>query len=204
MLSDLSELPPSLKQRGEKEQKLLELACQCTAGLADGKIEGTLESLLKSSEKHERLVGVTVLGALDRTDQLLGALSNPHHADVRDRSILVLRNWLGRSPGQIKKLSHALTEGLGYTKAQAKTILHLLIGLTEEERHELGSLELLVSALNHPQLPVRELARWHLVRLAPAGKDIPFDAAAAEPERRQAMAAWHKIIEDIRAKSQQP
>jgi hypothetical protein len=58
--------------------------------------------------------------------------------------------------------------------------------------------------LNHPLLPLRELARWHLVRLAPAGKDIPFDAAAAEPERRQAMAAWHKVIEDIRNKSQQP
>jgi hypothetical protein len=48
--------------------------------------------------------------------------------------------------------------------------------------------------LNHRNIAIRELAHWHLVRLAPTGEDIPYDAAAAKAERDKAVAKWKKLI----------
>jgi hypothetical protein len=41
---------------------------------------------------------------------------------------------------------------------------------------------------------VRELAHWHLVRLAPIGRDIVFDASASAAVRDKAAKAWKKLI----------
>ena len=40
----------------------------------------------------------------------------------------------------------------------------------------------LIAYLRHSRLPVRELARWHLYRLVPAGRKIVYDAAASEAD----------------------
>ena len=40
------------------------------------------------------------------------------------------------------------------------------------------------------------LAQWHLNRLAPAGKDIPYNPAGTAEERDQAFKAWKKLIPD--------
>jgi len=190
----LDELPQGIKPKDEKEKQLFKDICHCTAHFNEGKTAAALDHLLKSERKTDRLVGVTALGALDEVEKLLGVLANPHHADARDHAILVLRHWAGRSPGQLKKLQATITGPLGYTPVQAKNFLHLLIGLTDQEKKQEGSLEFLVDLLNHRQLPVRELARWHLVRLIPEGQDIVYDAAAAEPERLRAMEQWRKLL----------
>ena len=52
----------------------------------------------------------------------------------------------------------------------------------------------MIALLKHSKLPVRELARWHLVRLAPAGKKIDFDAAAPEADRQKAYEQWRALI----------
>ena len=43
-------------------------------------------------------------------------------------------------------------------------------------------------------LPVRELAHWHLDRLAPAGQKIAYDAAADEAARHKAAEQWRALI----------
>ena len=54
--------------------------------------------------------------------------------------------------------------------------------------------EALIRLLQHSKLAVRELAHWHLVRLAPAGKEIAYDPAATEEERDKAVKAWKELI----------
>jgi hypothetical protein len=56
--------------------------------------------------------------------------------------------------------------------------------------------ETLIAYLRHDKQPVRELAKWHLDRLAPAGRSIPFDAAAPPEEREKAYKEWKKLIPD--------
>ena len=197
--TNLDKLPPSIKPKDEKEQQILDRIVAATKTLEDGKIGQALDQLLKSDQPGERRVGVTCLGALDKIDQLIGVLSSPLHPDSRDHAILILRHWLGRNPGQMRKLEKVLTQQLGYTPVQTRNFARLLVGFTEQEIRDSGAKALLVELLNNPHLAARELARWHLVRLAPEGKDIVFDAAAPEADRLRAIAQWRKVL----GKSQQ-
>jgi len=121
-------------------------------------------------------------------------LNDKDHADARDMAILVLRHWLGRAPGQSIRLHTHLMKNEGFTATQAKNFIYLLKGLEKEKSRQPETYDLLIQALNHTKMPTRELARWHLVRMAPVGKEIVYDAGAAEPARLQAIAAWRRLV----------
>jgi uncharacterized protein (TIGR03000 family) len=190
----LDKLPPSLLPTGEAEMKLFKAVSAATQPLMDGKIEPALKKLLASADPLERIVGVTGAGALDAVPLVLASLADAKHGDVRDHAIIVLRNWLGRGPGQIKALMAELRKDGKYNEAQAKTYLQLLFGFDDEERMRADTYEVLIDLLRHSKLPVRELARWHLVRLVPAGKDIVYDAAAPEAERQRGYEQWRALV----------
>src|SRR5207253_2884304 len=116
------------------------------------------------------------------------------HADARDKSIVVLRNFIGRGLGQIEKVYDFLITNRKLSDAQAKTSLHLLIGFDDVERLQPVTYEVLIDCLKHSKLPVRELARWHLIRLVPDGKKINYDAAAPAKERQRAIAEWRALV----------
>src|SRR5262249_21315856 len=130
--------------------------------------------LLKSDDALSRRVAVTTFGAVGDLSHLLAALGDSH-ADARDQSILVLRAWMGQAPGHLKSLRAAMLKHK-YTLPELKETMHLLIGFDESERDRPAVYELLINLLDSKHLGVRELAHWHLVRLAPAGRDIAFDA----------------------------
>ena len=48
--------------------------------------------------------------------------------------------------------------------------------------------------IQHDRPAVRNLAHWHLVRLAPLETPIPYDAAAPEAERKAAVQRWREMI----------
>jgi len=77
---------------------------------------------------------------------------------------------------------------------QARTIVQLLKGFDGNDRKEPLVYELLIEALEHGPLPIRELAHWHLDRLAPAGQKIAYDAAADEAARHKAAEQWRALI----------
>ena len=54
--------------------------------------------------------------------------------------------------------------------------------------------DLLINYLAHPQLPVRELAVWHLYTLVPAGQKIRYSASGDAAARQQAQTAWRALI----------
>ena len=78
--------------------------------------------------------------------------------------------------------------------AQAATIMNLLHSPFDGTQPE--TYDTLLTYLQHDKLAIRELARWHLYRLAPAGRDIRYDPAAAPEERARAVTAWKKLIAD--------
>lgn len=186
----LDKLPEEI-MRDEKEKKLFAKMCAC-AGHLDGK--GHLESLLKANDAVERLVGVTALGATDDLPGLFGALSDVKHADAREQAILVLRHWLGRGKGQVKRLTNELMDKRKLSQTQALSLVQLLIGFDATERAQSQTYSLLIDYLKHSHIAVRQLAHWHLVRLAPEGKKIPYDPAAPEPQRQQSHESWLKLI----------
>ncbi|MCI0684750.1 MAG: hypothetical protein L0Y71_21850 [Gemmataceae bacterium] len=179
--------------RNDKEKQQFAKICAAAAAFNGKNPTAVAASMVKSDDALERLVGVTALGAVDDVPHLLAALGDPHHKDVREQAVLVLRAWMGRSSGQLKPLRVSMLKQQ-YPLAQMKMTMHLLFGFDEQERDRPVIYELLLHLLDHKSVAVRELAHWHLVRLAPAGRDIAFDAGAADEDRQKAAERWRKLI----------
>ncbi len=189
----LEELPPEITVAKEKDEKLLAAYCTWARKLADESPETVRKEGANSALEIERLAAVTAMEALDDLPGLLGVLSNSRHIDARQRAVLVLRNWLGRAPGQTAKLDAGLRKA-GYTEVQSQNVLQLLYGFTPAQRGEPSTYELLLDDLKGSHPALRVLAHWHLVRLAPAGKSIAYDALAPEADRQVGYEQWRKLI----------
>jgi hypothetical protein len=191
----LDKLPEQVIQHlADRDDPTFKDICACLKNLKGSDLGAGLDRLLKSDQKMDRLAGVTIAGAIDDLPRIAGVLATSKHADARQHAVLALRHWMGRGPGQVEKLYGILTVDKKLTPVQARSYLHLLFGFTVEERGEPATYELLLHYLKHQNGAVRELAHWHLVRLAPAGKDIPYDAAAPEPQRMKAYEQWRALI----------
>ncbi len=135
-----------------------------------------------------------VLGwnALDELPRVAEALADPHTSDVRDAGVVALRAWIGAAAGRDQQLYQLLRDHLGYTDRQAESVLDLLH--TPFDADNPATYEALIRLLQHPKLAVRQLARWHLYRLAPVGRDIAYDPAESEEAREKAVKAWSQLI----------
>jgi hypothetical protein len=189
----LDELPPGVTAMKEKDVKLLAEACAWATKLAAGSQAAVLQDGAASKSALERTAAVNAMGALDDVQGLFTTLASSPHADTRDQAVLALRNWLGRAPGQTAKLDAGLKKA-GYTDVQARTLLHLLYGFTPEEKREPATYDVLLTSLKHSRPAVRQLAHWHLVRLVPEGKTIPFNVLASEAESQRTCDQWRKLI----------
>jgi hypothetical protein len=193
-VEDLDKLPKEVRPLEGKDLKLFETVCARAEAFNKGDIKQAIAKYLGSDDKVERLLGVTVAGAIDDLPDVVKALADPKHGDLRSHTVLVLRHWLGRDAGHTTKLFKELTVGQKYKLPQAKNIIQLLLGFREEDRFNPHTYELLIVYLEHGKLAIRELAHWHLVRLVPEGKEIAYDAGGAEAERQKGIAAWRKLI----------
>jgi hypothetical protein len=139
-----------------------------------------------------RQIVVCTRAALDDIASVVDALDYSKHADMRQAAVVSLRHWIGVGPGRDRIVYDILMSDYGYSKPEAETVMQLLHSPFDPEQPE--TYEALIAYLKHPRLPVRELAYWHLQRLAPAGRDIPYDAAAPQKELDKAVAQWQKLI----------
>jgi hypothetical protein len=157
----------------------------------------TIDEALASGDFGYRRLAVVVLGATDKVGRLIDVLSDPKAAaDTREAAILILRHWIGRCKGQDPKLYDVLTKEKSFTPAHAELVLLGLHSLCDVEQSRPETWEALISYLMHDQQIVRELAHWHLTRLVPLGRFIPYDATAAADKRKEAHDKWKKIIPD--------
>lgn len=132
------------------------------------------------------------MGAVDDLQGLTDALAGAKNAGLREAAVEALRHWIGRRSGQDLRLYRFLVQRQEFPEAQAETVLQLLHSPFEPDRPE--TYDTLIAYLRHSRLAVRELARWHLYRLVPAGRKIVYDAGASEAARQKAYEAWKKLI----------
>ena len=101
--------------------------------LAKEPVEKVIPALLKSKEEGVRRLGVVALGAIDDLPGLAGAFNNTEYADVRDNVITIVRQWLGRAPGQDQKFYDFLVEYRKFPPAHAMIAMRLLHSFSEAD-----------------------------------------------------------------------
>ncbi|HYV36137.1 MAG TPA: hypothetical protein VE988_10565, partial [Gemmataceae bacterium] len=180
----LESMPEEVRNLEPAETEKFKEICVITSKLASGDIGKGIDELLASDNVSKRRVAVACMGAFDDLPRLWAAMENAKHEDVREQAIHTMRNWIGRKPGQLTKLQDQLTKEKKYSAVQIRTITTLLRGFDDTDRREPVIYQLLIDSLEVAPLPIRQLAHWHLERLAPAGQKIAYDAGADEAARR--------------------
>ena len=155
-----------------------------------------LEAFLRSADPVERRVALVTLGATDDLGRLGKVLAGAKDLDEWDFGVTVLRHWLGRCPGQDQALYGALQADGGMTPAHADQFYWPLAidPDTAEDLKRPETYEVLIEYLAHDRPAIRNLAAWHLVRLVPQGKSIPYNPAGTAADAEAAYRAWKKLI----------
>ncbi len=156
-------------------------------------IEEGLTGLLTEDNAAGRRVAVYALGALDDLPPLIDAVSSSKFSDVRSTAVIALRHWIGRAAGQDLKLYDALLKK-GYTDRNAHRFVQLLHSFSNQQKATPATYETLIELLGAENPAIRELANWHLVRLAPKGQDINFNPLGTAQEREEAVKKWKELI----------
>jgi hypothetical protein len=190
----LKELPEEVAKFKATEDKVYKTIADVIGKLTMGDIGKGLDELVASGNADSQRIAVACLGARDDLPRLVGALENPKSQFVRERAAFILRQWISRDKGQLTKLFDFLTHEKKFTPTDGRGIILMLKGFDEDDQREPITYQLLIEALEHRPLAIREMAHWNLERMAPAGKSIPYDAAADEAARHTAAEAWRKLI----------
>jgi hypothetical protein len=184
--------PPSQPHAKELKAAVERLRAQ----LAQKPATEVLKEALHASDADERQVAVYAAAALDDLPELVAALSDPQHEGTRGAAIIALRHWIGRVPGQDMRLFHFLVQSKDYSENQAAIVLQLLHSFGINSLAQPATYETLIDYLLLNKLAIRQLAKWHLYRLVPAGKDIAYNPAGSKAERQRAFDQWKKLIPD--------
>ena len=153
-----------------------------------------LDDFLTSADPAERRVGLIVAGAEDDLGRLAKGITEANDLDVWDFGITVLRHWLGRGPGQEQKFHRFLTGVRQYSSGEAATVIRLLNGFTPAERAKPEVYDVLIEYLRHDRPAFRNLAAWHLERLAPAAGPVPFRPNGSKADFEPVYVKWRTLI----------
>jgi hypothetical protein len=152
-------------------------------------------AFLASADPVEQRVALVTAGAFDDLDVLRKELAEAKTQERWDFGITVARHWLGRCPGQDQKL-YALLAGptRGYTPAQARIVVQLLLGFSPEDLQQPETFEVLIDYLTDDAPAIRHLAAWHLVRVVPGGRAIGFKPGGTRAECEAAAREWRRRV----------
>jgi hypothetical protein len=163
-------------------------------------VEQVIAQALESKDLDTRRLAVQALAALGDLAHLADVLADRNQPpEIRETAIPALRHYLGSAAGNDQRLFRFLVEQKKMPPAHAEIIADLLHSPSKEARARPELYETLIEYLRLPDsepLGIRELAKWHLYRLVPAGKTIKYDPAGSEAEREAAYKAWKKLIPD--------
>ena len=117
------------------------------AAAADGEKDPVKAGILRRS---------TVYGsaALDNLGPVVDGLADSH-AEVRDAAVQALRAWIGRRPGQDRKLYDNLQTQKKFSKGQAAIALDLLHTFGDDDLARPETYEALIAYLRHARPAVR-------------------------------------------------
>jgi hypothetical protein len=137
------------------------------------------------------VLGLAATGALPQLADAMAAAKEP---ELRETAIMAMRHWIGSAPGRDLQLYLMLIGHAKYPERHAETVLQLLH--SPFDASDPVTYQTLIAYLQHDRLAIRELARWHLYRLAPQGAKIPYDANASADDRAKAAREWKLLIPD--------
>jgi hypothetical protein len=196
-----SELPPNLdaklRERLQTARKDMQAARDSLAKALSGrgdKVDVALQDVLKEGSPPERLLVVRCYAALDDLPHLLDALADPERPEVRLAAVEALRSWIAEARDNDYRLLEQLGEK--YTQGESAIILTLLHTFTAQAAAQRETYETLIAYLTNRQLVIRELAHWHLIRMAPReGMPIRYSASAPQEQLRAAQQQWTDLLQ---------
>jgi hypothetical protein len=182
-----------LKARGELARARDTLVTALGGG--GDKVDVALASILKNSpNKAEHVLAVRAYGALDDLPDLVDALGNEVRPEVREAAVEALRGWIADARDNDYRLLDELKTR--YSRVESENILQLLHSFSAQQASQPELYDFLMLNLNNPRIALRELAAWHLYRLAPqAGGKIPYTADAPGARRRAAQEQWNQLLQ---------
>ncbi len=156
--------------------------------------EKATDAFLNSASSDERRIGLLAAGAEDDLLRLADGITEAKEAEVWDFGITVLRHWLGRGPGQEQKFHRFLLDERKYSPADAAKLFRLLNGFTPREQARPELYDVLIEYLRHDRAAFRNLAAWHLVRLAPDAPSIPFKTNGSKSDFEPVYTMWRAAV----------
>jgi uncharacterized protein (TIGR03000 family) len=139
-----------------------------------------------------RQIVVFAMAAQDEVGKVAELLNTSPSEDIRKAAVVALRSWIGGGPGRDEVLWEVLQDQIGFNKNEAEAVLQLLHSPFAKDQPE--TYETLIAYLKHRRQAVRELAAFHLYRLAPIGQKIAFDSGGDAASREKAIEEWKKLI----------
>jgi hypothetical protein len=190
--------PPQTDQAKEMLYALLDMrdALDKNPSVVDAILTVTRES--KDKDIANRQLGVWILAAIDAIPQLIDALEDRQHYEIRQAATGALINWISHAADDEIELYRMLQEKKGFSKEKAQIIMSLLHVFSPEDRANPKTYETLISYLDHDNLAIRELALWHLIQLTPPNllKNIRYDPAEDGDKRKAGVEQWKKLLAD--------
>jgi hypothetical protein len=155
-------------------------------------VEVAVSEMIEAEDNPARRLAVRCLAAFDDLPSLTDALERENAPQLRLEAIESLRYWIAQGRDNDYKLHEQLKTK--YKNIVAKKIMDLLHSISETQAREPVTYEALIDDLDNPVLPLRDLSYYHLVRLVPAGRAIPF-ATSSDQKTRQAMRSqWRQLV----------
>ena len=111
---------------------------------------------------------------------------------IRGLCMQTLQQWIAWNRDQDYVLLKAVRAS--HPKTVSVKIMELFHGISTEDASKPATYQQLIENLNNDVLPIRTLSHWHLLHLAPAGNEIPYDPAMPQDRRLLAIGQWIRLI----------
>jgi hypothetical protein len=200
----LADVPQDVKKRIEDTYVALDEVSKKLSGTTP--VETALVQILQPGGATRQLNGVLAvrcLGALDAVPDLINTLNDEQMSPLlRIEAIYTLRHWVGRNDGQDAKLydpdkqSGYLTAGKKFRPTEASIVMELLHPFGQQQLADPDTWAYLIDKLKNDRLAIRELAYFHLARLVPDGRKIPYNPGDAPDGLQRGYEQWKKLIPD--------
>ncbi|MCS7021237.1 MAG: hypothetical protein NZU63_05355 [Gemmataceae bacterium] len=156
--------------------------------------ERALTQFAQSDNNAERSAAWLMALAFDNLELLERHLQAPRSRAEWDLLVALLRHWLARHPHHDQDLYLILTQRIHYSDAEARIVVQLLLGFSEEDLRLPETYQVLLDYLGHERSTIRNLAAWHLVRLVPATQRFPYKPDGTQQDALRTQQQWRQLL----------
>jgi hypothetical protein len=156
--------------------------------------EEAVARFVEADDPTARTVAMWSATAFDALEILEGVLQKPRTPADWDLSITLLRHWVARSTTHDLRLFDYLTRQRSYSVAEARIIVQLLLGFSDEDLRLAETYQVLLDYVGHEQALIRNLAAWHLLRLVPEVRRFAYQPAGSRDAALRIQEQWRSLL----------